>query len=144
MQKLYLLIALISFSFFHSQNKENDEYKKLIDSAISIKLQNGKITEQYILNSDNMPYKVNNEIRGLKTINIYDKKNKKILTKGINVWKIIPILNKNKLEIRIIDFSLILQKNNYQFANGGGSTFIFEYSCQSKNWELISEKHSGI
>ena len=125
----------------------NDEYKKMLDSAISLKNENSSnVSKHYVLNSENLPYNLNNDLKskGLETINIYDKKNKKIITKGINVWKIIPILKKNIFEIQIIDFTVQQSKNNFQFSNGGGSIFIYEYSCENEIWKLTSSKHSGI
>lgn len=118
----------------------------MIDSAIMMKLGESNVSKQYILNSENQPYAITNEMtsKGLESINIYDKKNLKTLKKGINVWKVISKLNKNKMEVTIIDFHLTFSKNNYHFANGGGSTIIFEYSCENETWKLLSAKHSGI
>lgn len=135
----------MSFIIVNSQIT-NDDYKKMIDSAISLKNENSTVSKHYILNSENQPYTLSDDLKskGLETINIYDKKNRKIITNGINVWKIISILNSNIFEIRIIDFTVKQHKDNYQFSNGGGSTFIYEYSCENKIWKLISTKHSGI
>lgn len=146
MQRLYIILTLLSFSIIYCQNNEKDDYKRLIDSAIVLKHLKNNLGKYYIINSDNAPYLLSNSLKskGLETISIYDKKNKRIFNKGINVWKVLPSLEGNTLKIVIIDFLVTYSRGAYQFSNGGGSTFIYEYSCRSKNWEMISEKHSGI
>lgn len=146
----YKLIVLFSGLIFlcHSQNKI-DDYKKIIDSAVVIKknnYENDHHKKYYLLNSDNTKYNIDNKqaVFFNNSINIYDKKNKKILKKGVYVWKIIPELTKNQLTVKIIDFRVFYKNNNYEFINNGGSIVVFEYSCSENVWKLLSEKHFGI
>jgi len=146
------ILVFLFFNFivlYYSQNR-TDDYKQLLDSAIAIKKnsieKNVKNKNYYIINADNSKYSISNKIleENIKSIDIYDKENKFLIKKGINVWKVIPILNKDQLTIDIIDFSVFYKNNNYQFLNNGGSKVIFKYSCIEEKWLLIKESHSGI
>ena len=172
MKNVLLIILLCVGVNLYSQNN-NDEYRKLIDSSIAIKsmetykgfkedlektndtdnwkqyINNYKhsIENIYLIDNNNHPYFItlykSNDIK-FKQIDIYHPKNKKLIKKGIDAWKIIPTLDGNRLKIVIVDFKITYNKNNYQFSNGGGSTFVYEYSCENRIWKLISSKHSGI
>ncbi|MPS72941.1 MAG: hypothetical protein E2590_07265 [Chryseobacterium sp.] len=117
----------------------------MIDSALVIKSKCNKANKFYIINSDNSPYITkNSNLKGLETIDIYDKKNKNLLKKGIGVWKVFPSLNSNLLKIKIIEFAVYYKSDNYDFSNNGGSTTVFEYSCKDGIWKLLSTENSGI
>lgn len=79
-----------------------------------------------------------------KSIYVYDIRNRRILKKGINAWKVFTVLNKNVFVITIIDFYITYGNRNYNFANGGGSKTTFEYSCEDHKWKLISFEIKGI
>lgn len=137
-----LFLGLVVFSY--SQDKI-DDYKKMIDSAIIIKKNisnNAWRKKYYLINSDNAKY-ITNKRQAIffnDPINIYDKKNRKLLKKGIYVWKIVTELVNNQLIVNIIDFRVFYKNNNYEFINNGsGSTLIFEYSCQYGRWKLLPE-----
>ncbi|TDO67870.1 hypothetical protein EV143_1253 [Flavobacterium chryseum] len=165
--KKNILILLLALNLnLYSQNKV-DDYKKLIDSTIVIKsietykgfqeelnkkneTDNWKrhiedyrhhIENIYLVDENHNPY-VMSSSQGtdlkFKQIDIYNKKNKKLLKEGIDVWKIIPTLDSNKLKIIIIEFKVTYSKNKYQFSNGGGTTTLFEYSCAEKKWILVN------
>ncbi|WP_447635373.1 hypothetical protein [Flavobacterium microcysteis] len=167
MKRIFLIGLLLSFKLY-SQEKPN-EYKKLVDSAITIKsnqaledfnhqlrknintenwryyIENYKrrIENTYLIDENHQPYIIqpSNELGiKFKQMDIYDSKNKKELKKGISAWKIVSGLNENKLKIDIIEFTINYANKKYIFANGGGSTFIYEYSCEEKKWILISNK----
>lgn len=171
--KNILFIVLLSVSLnLYSQDKL-DDYRKLIDSSVVIKsievyksfkedlekkndtdnwkyyISNYKhyIENIYLIDGNNRPYSIAlskiSDIK-FKQIDIYNKKNKKIIKKGIDAWKIVTTLDGNKLKIVIIDFKIIYNKGNYQFANGGGKTIIFEYLCQDKKWILTSNKTNAL
>ena len=171
--KNILFIVLLSISLnLYSQDKL-DDYRKLIDSSIVIKsietyknfkedldkkndtenwkyyISNYKyyIENIYLIDGNNRPYSIalskSNNIN-FKQIDIYNTKNKKIIKKGIDAWKIVTTLEGNKLKIVIIDFKIIYKKATYQFANGGGKTMIFEYICQDKKWTLTSNKTNAL
>lgn len=171
MKNIFLVIFLITSINLFSQNKV-DDYKRLIDSTIviksietynnfqselnkNIKTDNWKyyidnykhsIENMYLLDSNNHSYQMglrkNINVK-FKEIDIYNKKNSKLLKKGIDVWKIIPSLENNKLEVTIINFKVTLHKDEYQFVNGGGTTIVFEYLCNEKKWTLVSNKSTS-
>jgi hypothetical protein len=145
-----------------AQELEND-YKKLRDDAIltnvdkfynfyqqelnkDVQTENWKLYKQqlankidnlYLLDEANRSFKVDSVCKiQFKEIDIYDKKNRNILKKGINVWKVIEILDGNKITINIIYFKVSYKNKNYQFTNQGGSVTVFEYSCENKKWEM--------
>ncbi|SDQ14818.1 hypothetical protein SAMN05421664_0739 [Chryseobacterium soldanellicola] len=146
-------ILVIAFSYFtilfHSQVKI-DDYKRLLDSAIIINKNHNesdlKNKSCYLITSDNSKYITSHFLLNsyFKSIEVYNKKNQNLLKKGINAWKIIPVMNKNKLIIKIIDLNIYYKNNNYQFINNGGATVIFEYSCKEEKWKLLTERYSGI
>lgn len=171
MKRIFLIGLLLSFKLY-SQEKSN-EYKKMVDSAITIKsnqvlkefkhelsknvntenwryyMENYKrrIENTYLIDENHHPYIIQSSNKlgiKFKQMDIYDSKNKKELKKGISAWKIVSNLNENKLKIDIIEFSVNYANKKYRFANGGGSTFIYEYSCEEKKWILISNKTNGL
>jgi hypothetical protein len=129
----------------------------MVDSAINIKYvqvistdKNGSLDsyfdDLYLINEQNQPLdyvSVSNNLK-LRQMNIYDKGNRKILKKGINVWKVLTILNKNMLEVKVIDFRITYKNNGYHFSNGGGAIAIFEFSCDEGRWKLNSFRNKGI
>jgi hypothetical protein len=62
----------------------------------------------------------------------------------IRAWKILPVLNGNKLTIDIVNFKITYRRNNYAFGNGGGATVVFEYFCNERKWVLVDSKWSGL
>lgn len=87
---------------------------------------------------------MDNEKNKFNSIDIYDKKNRGLLKKGIHAWKILPVLKGNRFIINIVDFNITYKNRNYNFANGGGATVIFEYHCDTSKWVLMNTKWSGI
>jgi hypothetical protein len=171
MKRIFLIGLLLSFKLY-SQEKP-DEYKKMIDAAIIIKSDQvlekfnhelsknlntenwrsyiekykSRIENTYLIDENHHPYTIQpSNVPGIefKQMDIYDSKNKKELKKGISVWKIVSNLNENKLKIDIIEFTVNYRNKKYIFANGGGSTFIYEYSCEERKWILISNKTNGL
>ncbi|OPC33592.1 hypothetical protein BAX97_04655 [Elizabethkingia meningoseptica] len=168
---IFLTWCFLFYSFtIRAQNLEN-EYKTLKDNAIEIYVNefytfytqemskniqtenfklykqqlSNKINNLYLLDENNRSFKIKaiSKIQ-FKEIDIYDKKNRNILKKGINVWKVIEVLNRNKITIRIIDSSVMYKNKNYQFTSEGGAEIVFEYSCKENQWKLLTKKHSGI
>ena len=106
-----------------------------------------RIENTYLIDENHQPYifQPSNELGiKFKQMNIYDSKKKKELKKGISAWKIVSGINENKLKIDIIEFTVNYANKKYIFANGGGSTFIYEYSCEEKKWILIRNKTNGL
>lgn len=155
-----------------SQNN-TDNYKIMLDSAIVINMNksfehynqelkkdiktdnwksylsdyNNKLKNVYLIDNDYNPYSLDKdkqELYRFKNIDLYKKQNKKLLKKGVNAWKISSNLNNNRLTISIIDFFITFDNGKYNFANGGGSTTIFEYNCNKMDWELINNITNGI
>ena len=174
--KNIVLINVVLIVFFVvnldlcAQDKD-DDYKRLVDSAIVIKsleeykyleiasskniktdnwnyhIRNYKhyLENIYLIDSEYRPYAISSSIKNsikFKEMDICNSK--KIFKKGISAWQIRPKLKNNELKIDIINFGIKYSKKIYNLANGGGTTVIFEYQFEAKKWVLISVKHSGI
>jgi len=171
--KIKILILFLGVSVNLLSQNNTDNYKIMIDSAIvinlnksyehynqelkkDIKTENWKsyisdyknrLENIYLIDDSYNPFYLNKnkqDLYNFKSIELYEKRNKKLLKKGINAWKISSNLNNNRLTITIIDFFITLNNGKYNFANGGGSTTIFEYNCNKMSWELISCITKGI
>lgn len=157
MKQLLYILFLISYTFMFSQSKEG-EMKALYASAIDNHMDNAKklydkgvskihVKELYFI-ADMIPKEhLPNEVKGYKInyINMYKKNNKAMVKKGIKAISIQPMqLEENRILIDLIDFSITHKKGNYHFSNGGGSTTVFEYSCQEKKWMHKETKFNGI
>ncbi len=156
---------VISLNVYSQTNTDN--YKDILDSAVVIKLNEAyehyneelkkdiktenwksyiskyknRLENIYLLDSNHNSFHLNRDKStsdSFKNINLYDKKNKKLLREGINAWKISSTLNKNRLTVSIIDFIITFKDGKYNFANGGGSTIVFEYNCNKMSWEFLS------
>ncbi|WP_152538241.1 hypothetical protein [Aquimarina megaterium] len=143
-----ILTLLFSFSCF-SQKEDYIDLKAFYSTAIKNKIDYTKKKDHYyFFTDDSMNNYLPENIDGHKVnyINIYHKKNKKLLKKGIFVFKISPIRIKgNRILIYITDFGISRRnKKHYDFANAGGSITTFEYSCTTNKWEFIGTKHHGI
>ncbi len=171
--KIKILILFLGVNINLFCQNSTDNYKMMIDSSIIIKLNksfehynqelkkdiktdnwkkyiseySNRLKNIYLIDESYNPFYLNREKQNLycfKSINPYEKKNRKLLKKGINTWKVSSNLNNNKLIIRIIEFFITFENGQYNFANGGGSTTIFEYNCDKMRWELISYIDRGI
>lgn len=157
MKRRLLIIFLFLLIKGYSQKQEN-EYNKLIDSAISIqvhqlfKLSNSSTVSAsnkkalYLIDENDFPYQYKGVPTAIefKTIDLSRIENRGILKNGIHVWKIIPMLKSNKIVVRIIDFLITYKRSNYNYANGGGSETVFEYLCGENRWELVKTKYQGL
>lgn len=150
MKTILLLVTIVFiYACSYSQSK-NDDYKKMIDSAIVIQTMHlDKVPYQpgiYLIDEKGQPYVLTSDTdqKKFSYINVYDKKNKKLLKKGIDTWKVLSVLSGNKLIVSIIEFNVTYKSNNYSFVNGGGATVIFEYSCDKNRWVFRESKWSGI
>ncbi len=151
----FLFFSVLSFSqkeknidlrtFYYTAIKNKIDYEKgMIKSGVSAR----KINDYYfVFKDDSMNDYLPANIEGYKInyINIYGRKNKRLLKKGIYAFQIQPIkLKGGRIEIDLIDFQITYKNKNYNMANGGGSTTVFEYSCSTNKWEFIETKHHGI
>ena len=139
----------------YSQSSDND-YKRLIDSAISLKIKNilelsnsieqknTLLNDIYLIDENELPYSYSSENYGilLKTISIKNPESKQILKKGITAWKFFPELKNNKLVVTIILFRISYKNKLVQYSKGPGTQVIFEYSCGEKKWLQIDFKNS--
>ena len=147
-----LLVTAIAFA----QNKNTNEYKILVDSAISVVVENyyQQLNENiskksfiiYIVDENSKPIDLDNVKSKLllKTIDVNNKKNRKLLKKGLRILKILPFLRGNTITITIIDFLVNYKNKEYRYFNGGGSSVLFEYSCKEEKWVLTKVTHIGI
>ncbi|MEV4887756.1 hypothetical protein MRBLMN1_006352 [Chitinophaga ginsengisegetis] len=150
----FITIILVCVLTVHAQQNK-DDYKTMVDSAIAMMytqfLETSKkqkswhyLENLYLLNEHDQPLSYVSSSSRFKFINIYDDRNKKILSKGIYAWKVFAALNKNKFVVTIIDFYITYKSRNYRFSNGGGSETVFEYSCDEDKWKLIAFDNRGI
>ncbi|MEN5193222.1 hypothetical protein [Sphingobacterium faecium] len=116
----------------------------MIDSAILMQ-ETAYKPNIFLIDENDQPYTLSSDKfrNKFKAISLYKKQNRKQLKKGINAWKILPVLTGNKLTIDIIDFIITYNNNNYTFGNGGGATVVFEYNCDIGKWVLVNTKWLG-
>jgi len=156
MKKIMLLFVALITTAVYSQDKRSNEYRELIDSAISViaehryKQLSENISKESIIiyvmdeegkqiNLDNVKSKFT-----LRTIDIYDKKNRKLLKDGLKISQVSPVLNGNLITVMIINFMVNYKGKRYYFVNGGGSTVFFQYSCEEEKWILTKVEHNSI
>lgn len=155
MKKIFFTVSILAYCFKVDAQQNKDEYKLMVDSAISImytqysdviKKQNTDyyLNNLYLLNEQNLPLNYVSSSDKFKFINVYDAQNRKVLSKGIYAWKVFTTLRKNQFTINIVDFYITYKNHNYNFSNGGGSTTVFEYSCDDGKWQLITSENRGI
>ncbi|NLR80522.1 hypothetical protein [Chitinophaga eiseniae] len=154
--KVIIFTATILFCAFNVHAQQNkDDSKAMIDSAIAMMYaqfwETGKqqkneyyLESLYLLNEQDQPLTYVPSSSKFKFINIYDDRNRKVLSKGIYAWKVLTALNKNKFVITIINFYITYKNRSYNFSNGGGSTTVFEYSCNEDQWKLLTFNNQGI
>ena len=155
-KKGVLLFMLLVTNILFSQEKKFNEYKKLVDSAISIAANNYmlQLSENsskenniiYVVDENSKPIDLDS-IKSklpLKTIDINNKNNRKTLKKGLKILRVRPLLQGNKITITIINFLVKYKGKEYHYFNGGGSSVFFEYSCQEEKWILTKVEHIGI
>ena len=155
-KKGILLFMLLATNILFSQEKRLNEYKKLVDSAISIAANNYmlQLSENsskenniiYVVDENSKPIdldSIKSEL-SLKTIDINSKNNRKTLKKGLKILKVHPLLQGNKITITIINFLVKYKGKEYHYFNSGGSSVFFEYSCQEEKWILTKVEHIGI
>ena len=155
-KKGVLLFMLLVTNILFSQEKKFNEYKKLVDSAISIAANNYMIQLSensskenniiYVVDENSKPIDLDS-IKSklpLKTIDINNKNNRKTLKKGLKILRVRPLLQGNKITITIINFLVKYKGKEYHYFNGGGSSVFFEYSCQEEKWILTKVEHIGI
>lgn len=147
---LSLVVFFISFAFY-SQNFRNNEIKNLKITALSM-LINENFSFYKNINKENLDnniiYIIDENLKDvdvekiespltLESIDIYDKRNKKKLRKGVNVWRLNLTLNEDVITISIGFFWLEYTNNKYSFINHGGYNVYFQISCKEKKWELM-------
>jgi len=171
--KTFKIFLVLMFSIkAYSQDKIANDYKILIDSSIVIKANvfykfyneqlakddhtdNWKYYIEKLKKSINSIYVIDNAMMSidlnsiktqipLKTLVVYEKKNKSLLKKGVAIWKVIPALKADVLTVTIVDLKLTYKDKKYYFTNDGGSIIVFQYSCDEKKWVFIKEEHTGI
>ncbi len=146
------IVFLFLLSKGYGQKQEN-EYKKMIDSAISITCQkllkpteNLGIKDLYLIDEKDLYYNYTGMFAGLgfKRMNVLDSRNVSVVKKGIHAWKIFPVLQGRILKVTIINFLITYKSRNYNFSNGGGSETVFEYSCNEGKWVLVKSEYQGL
>lgn len=147
-----LLIAMTVYS----QDKRTNEYRELVDSAISILVkhtyenldENTRKEDLIIYVVDENSKQINlDNIKSkliLRTIDVKDKQNRKLFKKGLKIWQVTPVLNGNIITVNVVKFMVNYKGKMYHFINGGGAAVFFQYSCEEEKWILTKVEHSNI
>jgi hypothetical protein len=154
MKILFCTISTLVLATSIKAQSQKDEFKLMIDSAISISYRkNEELNREinisahsqifYLLDERNRPLDYLPSSREFKFIDIYNHRNRKLISKGIYAWKVFPTLNKNQFVVTVVDFYITYKNHNYNFANGGGTKTIFEYDCERKMWVMIMSESNG-
>jgi uncharacterized protein YnzC (UPF0291/DUF896 family) len=169
MKKIIYILLLSFTSLMYSQDKNKNDYKILVDSAIVIYGNNyykfyeleqtkklntdsnwkyyleefkKRLENIYLIDENGNPLYINNNYSKIKfkQMFVFDKKNRNITRKeefGIKTWKVIPKLEENRLNIKIVDCNLNYKDNEYFYKLDFESPYTiitFEYSCSEKKW----------
>ncbi len=157
MKKIILLLFLISYTISFSQSEKADvqlfyytaiknhidNVRAVFEKGVSVR----KVSDLYFVTKKVSLDFLPKQIEGYKInyINIYHKKNRKVLRKGIDAVSIHSLqLNGNQVVIPLTDFRIIKKKRNYTFGNGGGSLTTFEYDCETNKWRYVETEFIGI
>ena len=154
MKKVFFIGLILISALRVCAQPSKDEYKTMIDSAISLKYaafkaagknQNNKyyFENLYLINEQDQPLNYLSASNKFKFITVYDERNRKAIAKGIYAWKVLTTLNQNHLTVIILDLYITYKNHNYNFSNSGGSKTIFEYECDQNNWKLLSSENKG-
>jgi hypothetical protein len=154
MKRIFFGMILLICCLTLRAQQAKDEFKTMVDSAISIKyshlietsksMDDNYINNLYLMDEQNQPLNYLYKPKKFKFIEVFNSRNTKIITKGIYAWKVFTNLKGNEFVINIVDFYITYKKHNYNFSNGGVSKTIFRYSCDENKWKLISSINSGI
>ncbi|KLT65387.1 hypothetical protein [Pedobacter sp. BMA] len=150
MKSIILIFAILFAGTVSYGQIKDDDYKKMIDTAIVMQTNGSNKTPYrpgiYLIDAKDQGYMLTSAANKKKFgyINVYDKKNKNLLKKGINAWKVLPVLSGNRLIIRVIDLNVIYRNNIYKFGNGGGAAVTFEYLCDKNKWVFKETNWSGL
>lgn len=69
------------------------------------------------------------------------KYGKSELRNGINIFRLLPlILSDNTLSITIADGRLSKKRSDVTISSSGGTTYVYGYSCDTKQWEFLMIK----
>lgn len=140
----------------YSQDKRTNEYRELIDSAISILIEHtyenlSETTSKedliiYVVDEHSKQINLDNINSKLilRTIDIDDRKNRKLLKNGLKIWQVTPVLNGNIITVNVINFLVSYKGKMYHFVNSGGSAVFFQYSCEEEKWILSKVEHNSI
>lgn len=151
-----LLLMFLIAKTVYSQAKRTNEYKGLVDSAISILIEHtyGNLSENtsdesliiYVVDENSKQINLDNvkSRLTLRTIDIEDRKNRKLLKKGLRIWQVTPALNGNIITVNVVKFLVNYRSKMYYYTNGGGSAVFFQYSCEEEKWMLSKVEHNSI
>ncbi len=141
MKKLLLFVLWTGISYCQvTYNKFPDFYDVAIKNHYdNLKKSDSKLSEidnLYFVYLDipkgNLPSMI--EGKEINYLDLYNKKNKKLLRKRLSAISIKPLtLNMNKIEIFIYNISILFKNGEYHISTGDGTKTIFEYSCE-KGW----------
>lgn len=69
------------------------------------------------------------------------KYKKSELRNGINIFRLLPVvLSGNTLSVTIADGRLSKKGSDVTISSSGATTYVYEYSCDTKQWGLLEIK----
>lgn len=150
MKIIFILIALACIQANAYGQKTNDDLKKMLDSAVILQTKHpDKVPFRegiYLIGENNHAYILSSQVDREKfsEININDKRNRNLLKKGIDVWKVSSTLRGSEFVISIIEFKVRYKNRNYSFTNMGGARVTYEYLCDKNRWVFQNTHWLGI
>ena len=126
-------------NYYNFYQEEKSKVKNTNNWKIYIASFKNRIENTYIIDEDGNPKYLDVQSKiNFKYLNIYEKRNRKILRKGIEAWKVLYKLKGSLLTVTIIDFTIRYRDGIYHFINKGGIEAKYEYSCEENKWVKIS------
>lgn len=152
--RIKLLFIILFFISSPVKGQDNNQLNSIItaclQSFINCKIDNGQVNNKYICR-DGLPLDFSFDcLSNVSYISVNNYKynsinlNKK-LRKGLDVLFITFRLISNQLIITITERTVILvKKKTLDVAISDWGYYYYEYSCNTKCWELVETQYGGI
>ncbi|MGC4104617.1 hypothetical protein [Ferruginibacter sp.] len=154
--KLIGTAFLISFFLVCKGQTETNEIKKLVDSAISLKIEHiikfattpelkkRFLSDIYLIDEKDLPYLYSGTRYNVEFVfrNFKSRKNRNEVKKKITAWKIFTSLEANQFKVSIALLIIYYKKRAFWYLRDQVTEFAFEYNCERKKWEKIEAKSS--
>jgi len=122
-------------------------YRSVQEDALNRHLPVEFLKKIYLLDHEYRPLNyISDSVNKLfKFIDVFNRRNRKILKKGIAAWAVTTKLKDNRITIWIADVGVkYTSKKHFESNTDGGAKIIFEYDCDTRKWVFKSFNYSGI